>query len=151
MANIFDSECDAIVNTINCVGVMGGGLAKQFRSKYPDMNAAYQAACARGQVEIGRMWSWYDDASGRWIINFPTKDDWRDPSCTRYVIEGMADLVDVITDLGLRSIAIPPLGCGLGGLKWDEVEPLILVALDHVKGVQVNIYEPDGGLYTIQT
>lgn len=149
MDNIFDSDADAIINTVNIVGVMGGGLAAQFRDRYPAMNADYQQACANRQLEIGKMWSWYDDAGKRWLINFPTKLDWRDPSQNSYVIDGLVDLKKVIADLKLTSIAIPPLGCGLGGLHWEEIEPLIAGALGDLEGVRVDIYPPNGVKYTL--
>lgn len=145
--NIFDSDCGAIVNTINCVGVMGGGLAKQFRERYPEMNADYQNACARGQIQIGKMWNWYSHPDKRWLINFPTKDDWRDPSKLRYVTEGLVDLRKVVEDLKV-SIAIPPLGCGLGGLEWKFVEPLITSTFADIP-TRVDIYPPLGRKYTL--
>lgn len=146
--NIFDSDCAAIVNTINCVGVMGGGLAKQFRLRYPDMNHAYQLACGAGRVQVGKMWNWYHAPEDRWIINFPTKDDWRNPSELNYVRDGLVDLALVIDDLGLHSIAIPPLGCGLGGLKWSDVLPVIHKQLRNVTA-HIEIYPPDGRKYAI--
>lgn len=152
--NIFESDCDAIVNTVNCVGVMGGGLAKQFRLRYPEMNLAYQHACARGEVITGKMWEWYNYPLRKWIINFPTKDDWRNPSKIEYVNDGLQDLRRVIDDLNLPSIAIPALGCGLGGLKWVDVEALIAKwlapgAILIKGGVRVDIYPPTGRKYTL--
>lgn len=144
--NIFDSDCEAIVNTVNCVGVMGGGLAKQFRLRYPEMNRDYQAACARGEVQIGKMYNWYDHPDC-WIINFPTKDDWRNPSQLSYIIDGLKDLRLVIADLHLKSIAIPPLGCGLGGLEWADVRPLIEELRDIA--ARVEVYPPDGPKYLL--
>ena len=156
-ANIFDSDCEAIVNTINCVGVMGGGLAKQFRMRYPEMNEAYQAACASGQVKIGRMWNWWEYQTCLWVINFPTKDDWRELSKLEYITEGLKDLRLTVEDLKLGSIAIPALGCGLGGLDWNVVEPLIPAALEGA-GVNnatplhtIEIYTPSGEKYTVKT
>lgn len=147
--DIFESDCDGIINTINCVGNMGGGLARQFRLRYPTMNEDYQAACAHGQVRVGKMWNWFDRGEGRWLINFPTKDDWRNPSELDYVTEGLKDLRDVIADLHLTSIAVPPLGCGLGGLRWDDVEPLIKAYLCDLDGVRVDIYPPDEPKYAL--
>jgi len=146
--DIFDSDCQAIVNTINCVGVMGGGLAKQFRLRYPDMNRDYQNACSRGLVRIGQMWNWYSSEDNRWIINFPTKLDWRHPSKLSYVVEGLVDLRKSVEDLK-TSVAIPPLGCGLGGLDWLFVEPLITGTLKDLS-TRVDIYPPDGPKYTLQ-
>lgn len=146
--NIFDSDCDAIINTINCVGNMGGGLAAQFRYRYPLMNEEYQSACARGHIQTGKMWNWWDHEEQRWLINFPTKDDWRDPSELSYVKDGLRDLALVVDDLHLTSLAIPPLGCGLGGLKWVDVEPLIIAADLRCR---LEIYPPDGPKYQVGT
>ena len=146
--NIFNSDCEAIVNTINCVGVMGGGLAKQFRLRYPAMNEAYQGACARGEVKVGKMWHWWEASEQRWLINFPTKHDWRNPSELEWVEVGLQDLRKVIADLHLHSIAIPPLGCGLGGLQWDDVLPMIVNALGDVTA-HIEIYPPDGKKYAL--
>lgn len=152
--SIFDSDCDAIVNTINTVGVMGGGLAKKFRQRYPRMNADYQSACAHNKIRVGRMWSWHDDDTQKWIINFPTKDDWRYASKIEYISDGLFDLGTVILDLQLTSLAIPALGCGLGGLNWLDVEPMIRFALEnlahnHVPPIRIDIYPPTGRKYTI--
>ncbi len=147
--DIFRSDADAIVNTVNCVGVMGGGLAAQFRQRYPYMNDAYQRLCARGEMKIGRMWSYHDGHEGRWLINFPTKDDWRNPSELSYITLGLKDLRRVIADLGLKSIAIPPLGCGLGGLDWADVEPMIRHSLAGIHAA-VAIYPPGGEPYVIK-
>jgi O-acetyl-ADP-ribose deacetylase (regulator of RNase III) len=155
--DIFASICEALVNPINCVGVMGGGLAKQFRLRYWDMNKAYQDACARGEVKVGKMWQWWEQPlfqkdgtirEARWIINFPTKDDWRNPSKIEYIRDGMEDLVRVISDLHLSSIAIPGLGAGLGGLDWPEVEAVIHHGLRNVTA-HVEIYPPEGRKYII--
>jgi O-acetyl-ADP-ribose deacetylase (regulator of RNase III) len=151
--NIFESDCDAIVNTINCVGNMGGGLAKAFRERFPDMNEAYQHACANDKVRVGQMWTWWQKPwdwrpQGQWIINFPTKADWRNPSQLQYIADGLVDLKGVIHDLHLTSIAIPALGCGLGGLDWEEVEPL-LIDLAGQTPAALHIYPPEGKFYTI--
>lgn len=150
MANIFDSTADALVNTINCVGVMGGGLAGQFRIKYPEMNEAYEAACKNGEVQVGKMWNWYDEASSQWLINFPTIDrDWANPTLD-YIVDGLKDLQQVIADLNLTSIAIPALGCGIAGFKWEDVQPLIHSAMNETADdVEVEIYTPDAVKYLL--
>ena len=147
--NIFDSDCDAIVNTINCVGVMGGGLAAQFRQRFPEMNEAYEIQCGEGIIRPGRMWVWHGGGDhDKYLVNFPTKDHWKDPSKLEYIEDGLRDLRHALHVLGIKSIAIPPLGCGLGGLKWDDVEPLIKQYLAGVP-VRVDIYPPDGPKYTL--
>lgn len=143
MSDIFESDCDAIINTVNCVGVMGGGLAAAFRERYPRLNQDYQTACANGQVQVGKMWNWFIDDELVWAINFPTKDDWRNPSELTYIKDGLQDLRKVIADLRLSSIAIPPLGCGLGGLNWSDVLPMIKEALGDLDGVRIDIYPPN--------
>lgn len=147
--NIFESDCQAIINTVNCVGVMGGGLAKQFRQRYPYMNDAYQRICARGEMRPGRIWPYWDGHERRWLINFPTKLDWRNPSELSYIEDGLKDLRRVTADLHLDSIAVPPLGCGLGGLRWDDVLPLIKEYLGDLDRVRVEIYPPDGKKYDL--
>ena len=157
--NIFESDCEAIVNTINTKGHMGAGLARKFGDRYPEMELAYQHACAKGYVEVGRMWTWLHHGKNladptRWIINFPTKDDWRNPSRYDYIVDGLEDLQRVILDLHLKSIAIPALGSGLGGLNWDVVRALICTELDHlthlrVPSIRIDIYPPEGKHYSL--
>ena len=116
---------DAIVNTVNCVGVMGKGIALQFKNKWPRNFAAYVAACKAGFVRPGRMF--IHDLGGivkpHYIVNFPTKEHWRGVSKIEFIRSGLVDLVLQVRQLGIRSIAIPPLGCGNGGLKWSDVRP----------------------------
>jgi len=113
-------DVDAIVNTVNCVGVMGKGIALQFRNKWPENAQAYEKACKAGEVQPGRMLVF--DSGGlvkpHFIINFPTKKDWRGKSRMEFIRDGLVDLVTQVKRLRIRSIAIPPLGCGNGGLDW---------------------------------
>lgn len=142
--NILTSEAEALVNTVNTVGVMGKGIAYQFKKAWPAMEKEYTAACARKEVQIGKMHIW-DSGSfigPRYIINFPTKRHWRQPSLLSYVQLGLKDLVHVIRELGIRSIAIPPLGCGNGGLDWNIVKKEIETAFQDLPEVQVFLYEP---------
>lgn len=144
--DILECEADALVNTVNCVGVMGRGIALQFKNAYPDNFKAYAAACRREAVQPGRM---FVHETGqltppRFIVNFPTKRHWRGKSRLEDIDSGLADLVRVIRDNGIRSIAIPPLGSGLGGLDWDEVRPRIERALGTLDDVQVLVFEPNG-------
>ena len=129
--DLLRADADALVNTVNCVGVMGKGIALQFKRQYPDMFDAYKRACERGEVQVGRMWVWETGLLDvpRYIINFPTKKHWKGGSQLPWIKAGLADLRRVIADLGIRSVALPPLGAGNGGLNWADVEPLIREAL----------------------
>ena len=139
-------DVDAIVNTVNCVGVMGKGIALQFRNKWPENNRAYEAACKAREVRLGRMFVF--DSGGlvkpNYIINFPTKDHWRGKSSLESIREGLKDLVAQVKRLRIRSIAVPPLGCGNGGLEWSEVRPLIEGAFAELPDVEVRLFEPSG-------
>lgn len=146
--DMFESEAEALVNTVNCVGVMGRGVALQFKLRYPDNYVAYKKACDQGLVRPGKVFVFDrgSDACPRWIINFPTKRHWRGASRIEDIQSGLDDLVHQIRALGIKSIVLPPLGCGLGGLKWSEVGPLIkehLAALGEVKAL---VYAPAAGI-----
>ncbi len=146
--DLLKAEADAIVNTVNCVGVMGKGIALQFKQKWPDNYKAYKKACDAKLVHPGSMFV-YDlgRLAGRpyFIINFPTKDHWRGKSELSFIKEGLNDLVRVVRELGIRSIAIPPLGCGNGGLDWEQVHPLIEHAfLPFADSVKVLTFAPAG-------
>ena len=138
------TDVDAIVNTVNCVGVMGKGIALQFKNKWPDNFVAYQAACKAGQVRPGRMMVFDAGAYAQphYIINFPTKDHWRGKSQLAFIRDGLQDLVAQVRALGIQSIAVPPLGCGNGGLNWAEVRPLIESAFAALPDVDVRLFEP---------
>jgi O-acetyl-ADP-ribose deacetylase (regulator of RNase III) len=133
----------AITNAVNTVGVMGKGLALQFKQRFPDNFRAYAAACKAGGVTVGRMFvTQNEELEGpRWIINFPTKQDWRHPSKLEWVAAGLQDLRRVLLAEGIASVALPKLGCGLGGLDWNTVRPLIEQALGDLEGVDVVVYE----------
>jgi O-acetyl-ADP-ribose deacetylase (regulator of RNase III) len=139
-------DVDAIVNTVNCVGVMGKGIALQFKNKWPANFREYGAACKSKLVRPGRMM--VHDSGGlvrpNYIINFPTKDHWRGASKIEYIRDGLVDLIVQVRRLGIRSIAIPPLGCGNGGLNWNEVRPLIEEAFADINDVEVRLFEPVG-------
>ena len=144
--NILEAEAEALVNTVNCVGIMGRGIALQFKESFPENFKAYAAACARGAVEPGRMFM-FDTGEltlPRYIINFPTKRHWRGKSRVEDIESGLVALVGEIRLRGIRSIAIPPLGSGLGGLDWADVRPRIEAALGYLTGVRVLVYEPQG-------
>ena len=142
--DILQAPAEAIVNTVNCVGVMGRGIALQFKNAYPDNFKAYEKACKAGEVQPGRMLV-YPLPTGRnpkYIINFPTKRHWRGNSRMEDIDAGLAALRGTIEQHGIASIAIPPLGCGLGGLNWAEVRPRIEAVLEDAADLQVLIYEP---------
>ncbi len=142
--NLLDAEVEALVNTVNTVGVMGKGVALMFKERFPTNMAAYTKACKAGEVQTGRMFvtDTGELMGPRWIINFPTKRHWRARSQMTWIIDGLADLRRVINEHGIRSIAIPPLGAGNGGLSWAEVRPHIVQALGDLDGVKVVVYEP---------
>lgn len=141
--NLLEAEVEAVVNTVNTVGVMGRGIALMFKERFPDNYKAYAAACKVGEVRIGKMFvTATGELSGpRWIINFPTKQHWRQPSRVEWVEDGLRDLVRVVQEKGIRSLALPPLGCGNGGLDWRQVRPIIETALAELE-VAVVAFEP---------
>ena len=143
--NLLEADAEALVNTVNTVGVMGKGIALQFKKKFPENFKAYARACKNGEVEIGEMFTFPLDklTNPRYIINFPTKKHWRGKSRLEYVRDGLDGLVREIERLNISSLAIPPLGCGNGGLDWEaEVRPLIEKALCRVPEVRAYVYEP---------
>lgn len=142
--NLLDSTSEALVNTVNEVGVMGKGIALMFRDAFPDNTEAYERACKGGEVRVGQMFVTKNKAlvGPRWIINFPTKKHWRHPSKMEWVHEGLKDFVRVINDNSIQSVAIPPLGCGNGGLEWSQVQREIEAALSLIPEVEATIYEP---------
>ncbi len=144
--NLLQADVEALVNTVNTVGVMGKGIALQFKQAYPENFSAYQKAAQRGEITPGKMFVYEIGhlTRPRYIINFPTKRHWREKSRLEDITAGLQDLVNVIRQKGICSIAIPPLGCGLGGLNWAEVRPLILAAMEGVPQVQAWVYEPAG-------
>jgi O-acetyl-ADP-ribose deacetylase (regulator of RNase III) len=144
--DLLNDASEAIVNTVNTEGVMGKGIALQFKQRFPANYNAYRAACKRGEVRLGSMFV-VDTGmldGPRHIINFPTKGHWRDRSVVGDVEAGLQDLVKVIRELGITSIALPPLGCGNGGLQWSVVRPLIVQALADVRDLNVRLYGPEG-------
>jgi len=134
------------VNAVNCVGVMGKGLARQFKDAHPENFAGYAAACARGEVRPGRVLV-VDTGRElpRYIINFPTKRHWRDRSRLEDIEAGLAALVHELRERRIASVAIPPLGCGLGGLDWADVRPMVVRALQDAPDVEALVFEPVSG------
>lgn len=142
--DILLDDAEALVNTVNCVGVMGRGVALQFKRRFPENFKAYKAACERGEVQPGRMFV-FDTGQlthPRYIINFPTKRHWRSDSRMGDIDAGLVALVETIRERGITSIAVPPLGSGNGGLRWENVRPRIEQALATLTDIEITIYEP---------
>ena len=144
--DILAEDAEALVNTVNCVGVMGRGIALQFKKAFPENFRVYAKACQRGEVQPGRMFVFETGAltNPRFIVNFPTKRHWRGNSRTEDIEAGLKDLATVIRERNIRSIAVPPLGSGLGGLDWSEVRPRIVEALRGFNDLHVVVFEPMG-------
>jgi O-acetyl-ADP-ribose deacetylase (regulator of RNase III) len=144
--NLLNADVDALVNTVNCVGVMGKGIALQFKQAFPAMFEAYRKACAAGEVVPGRMHIYATGSlvGPRFIVNFPTKRHWKGRSQMGDIEAGLVDLAAKIRELGIRSIAIPPLGSGNGGLNWTDVRPRIQQALASLDDVRVVVFESAG-------
>jgi appr-1-p processing enzyme family protein len=138
--DIFKSKCEALVNPVNIKGIMGKGLALAFKTKYPAHFENYKRACQNGEMTTDKVLA-YQEINGPMIICLATKDDWRDSSKIEYVSAGLDDLAKQIETFGIRSIAIPKLGCGLGGLDWNKVRPLIVEKMSAIDGISVEIYE----------
>lgn len=140
--DLLGAEVEALVNAVNTKGVMGRGLAAQFKARYPDHYLQYRDACASGKVQLGKVLVTQSTATpGLAIIHFPTKDNWRSRSRLHDIENGLVDLRQTAATLGLRSMAVPALGCGLGGLPWTDVRPLIEHALQHLS-IDVLVYLP---------
>lgn len=142
--DILKSDAEALVNTVNCVGFMGRGIALQFKNVFPRNFEAYKVACDREEIQPGKVFVFETGSmtNPKYIINFPTKRHWRGKSRLSDIASGLTSLVAEITRRGIRSIAIPPLGSGLGGLFWPDVRVLIEEALRPLADVRVTIYEP---------
>ena len=143
--SLLTSQAQTVVNTVNTVGVMGKGIASEFKARYPDMFKAYRKLCKEGQFEIGQLWLW--KAADQWVLNFPTKKHWRHPSKLSYLDAGLKKLVDQYEMRGIREIAFPRLGCGHGGLDWADVRPLMDQYLSQLPiPVYIHDYEVDIGV-----
>jgi len=144
--NLLNADAEALVNTVNSVGVMGKGIALQFKQAFPDNYAAYAAACKRGEVKPGQMFVYHTGTFHKphFIINFPTKLHWRGKSKLADIEQGLSALTEVVRNENIRSIAVPPLGCGNGGLDWSEVRQRIEQAFSQLPDVEVQLFEPAG-------
>jgi O-acetyl-ADP-ribose deacetylase (regulator of RNase III) len=147
--SLFDTDAEALVNTVNTVGVMGKGIALQFKERFPQNFDLYAKACERGDLHPGKMLLTETGqlTNPRYIINFPTKKHWREKSKLWYIDQGLSALVEVIDQYQIRSVALPPLGCGNGGLDWQTVKPLIEQRLGPLAGVTVYLFEPSEVAY----
>jgi O-acetyl-ADP-ribose deacetylase (regulator of RNase III) len=144
--NLIEADAEALVNSVNCEGYMGKGIALQFKKAFPENFKSYQRACRAGEIQPGRMFVYATGAmmNPRYIINFPTKRKWRSKSKLEDIRAGLRALVEEVRERGIGSIAVPPLGCGLGGLKWEAVKPIIEYAFAELPQVRVLLFEPAG-------
>lgn len=138
--DIFESKCQAIINTVNCEGKMGKGLAYQFKKKFPEMEQDYVKVCLKGELYPGKLHIYQE--KNFLIINFPTKNKWREKSKIEYIVIGLRKLKEEIIKKGIKSVAIPPLGAGNGGLNWNEVKFEINRGLLDMEDVVFEVYEP---------
>lgn len=148
--DLFSTRVEVLVNPVNCVGVMGRGLALEFKERFPDNFQVYKRACDHGKIKPGSLYTLPVNESIvipsyrlRFIVNFPTKDHWRDPSRLEWIDSGLMELSRMIELNHVQSIAIPAIGCGLGGLKWGDVKALMIKHLSVNESTHIFIYEPD--------
>lgn len=140
IGDIFESKMDVLVNTVNCVGVMGKGIASDFKKKYPMMFKEYKRLCDQRLIKTGTLYPYLENNNVK-IINFPTKDHWRSPSKIEYIIDGLQWFVNHYKELNIQSIAFPPLGCGNGGLSWEHIGPIMYHYLKDLS-IDIEIYAP---------
>ena len=138
--NIFDSQCKTIVNTVNCVGVMGKGIALVYKLRYPKMFEMYKSFCKQGLISIGKLWIYNSEPNTPWVLNFPTKQHWKFPSEMSYITLGLQKFVDTYKEKGITSIAFPLLGTHNGGLKKEDVLPVMIAYLSKCD-IPIEIYE----------
>lgn len=136
--DLFSSPAQVLVNTVNLDGVMGKGIALQFKKLYPDMFKQYQFYCEQKMLQIGKLWIY--KTPNKWILNFPTKNHWRNKSKMEYIEKGLQKFVDTYIDRGITSIAFPKLGCGNGGLDWKDVKPVMDRYLKNLP-IDIFVYE----------
>jgi len=146
VGNLLEADVDALVNTVNCVGFMGKGIALQFKQAFPGNFLAYEKACRTGEMRPGKMFIYATNelVGPKYIINFPTKRHWKGKSKMEDIDTGLKALLADVKRLGIKSIAVPPLGCGLGGLRWSEVRPRIEKTFAELPDVQVQLFAPTG-------
>lgn len=144
--DLLNSNAQALVNAVNTVGVMGKGIALQFKMMYPFNYNVYKEACMKKELKIGQVLVVKEEGDesiteSKYIINFPTKQHWKSPSKLEYIELGLYALKDAIKKYDIKSISLPPLGCGNGGLDWNIVKPMIIESLEELEDVEINIYE----------
>ncbi|MBT4068760.1 MAG: macro domain-containing protein [Candidatus Marinimicrobia bacterium] len=139
--NIFESSCQTIVNTVNCVGIMGRGIAMEFKNRFPEMYSTYAQICENRQLQPGLLQIW--KKSNPWILNFPTKNHWKHPSKLEYVEQGLIKFTETYMEKGVSSIAFPQLGTSLGGLNWEMVRERMFLHLEPLPNLDVEIYHFD--------
>lgn len=142
--NLLEADAEALVNTVNTVGVMGKGIALMFKDRFADNFVRYAAACKAKEVRTGKMFitEVHELDGPRWIVNFPTKQHWKAPSQMAWIVEGLHDLRRFLVENRVKSVALPPLGAGNGGLAWDAVREEIVRALADLEGIEILVYEP---------
>lgn len=141
--DLFESHCEALVNPVNCVGVMGAGLALAFSYKFYNSALTYKLKCTLGKMQIGKVLvTEVNDNEVKYVIHFPTKDHWRNESKLEYIDAGLKDLRNAILKYRIKSIALPHLGCGCGKLKWEDVRNLMRLNLEDLDGVDIQIIKP---------
>ena len=140
--DIFKSSCQVIANPINCVGVMGGWLALAFKKKFPKHFETYKNMCQNGEIKVGELYVVDGDEKHK-VLLFPTKIHWKNPSLMEYVVDGLKYLAENYEKMDIKSIAIPAIGCGLGGLNWEDVKEQITSVLSDLDNkIEIEIYEP---------
>ena len=142
--NLFESDADAITNTINCRGTMGAGIAKEFKSRYPEMFIEYTKLCRKGAIHVGEVWVWCESVGTpkpNFIVNFPTKDDWKDPSQLSWIRTGLDNLKNHVIMKEIASLSMPALGCNLGGLNFADVRKVVEDILGD-SPVDITLFEP---------
>jgi O-acetyl-ADP-ribose deacetylase (regulator of RNase III) len=144
--NLLEADTEAIVNTVNTVGVMGKGIALQIKQAFPENFKQYKSACDRGEVRVGEIFVYDAHHLGprRYVLNFPTKRHWRGKSRIEDIEAGLNALIEVVRKYGIESVAVPALGCGNGGLDWDDVRPMIYAAFEPLPRVKVLLFPPTG-------
>lgn len=147
--NILDCDAEVLINTVNTVGVMGAGIALQFKKAFPENFKLYEKEVQNGELQIGKLFIYETGnlTNPKYIVNFPTKKDWKHPSKLAWVKEGLVELRKFILEKNIKSIAIPPLGCGNGKLDWNDVKPLILNYVEDIEGLTSYIFEPSEFAY----